>query len=156
MRAARRGVTLVELLLALAIIAGPALYVLDSIRTSTQSARLDAERVAALLLLSDLHEIVRSEGLASLKQLTGAGPEPLRALARQRVVLYAGPDAERTRRSALALCDTLTVKLDERAGAVDGLASVTLAVEPQRGGPVTLARWLRTHVSAKGTRPRSH
>lgn len=147
----RRGVSLVEILIALAIIAGPALYALDLIRESSRAARIDAERAAGVQLLGDVLEILHAEGPAVSRIMKG-GQEAVRDLARKRVAFY--PD-QAARTLALRLVDKLSVKIDDRSDGVTGLACITVSVDLERTGPVTLSRWLRTHVSAKGTRPRT-
>ena len=151
-RAANRyGVQLVEICVALAILAGPALYGLSLIQSSVRAARLDADRADATILLDDVLELIRSEPPAKFDTFCGdAGQPALRDLARRRLELIPG-DANAPRHQALvALAGRLHAALERDAAGLPGTVQLSIFTDLERGGTVRVSRTIRT-LAAAGT-----
>ena len=151
----RRGVTMLEVVFAIAIVAGPAIYALSLIQSNTRSARFDAERAAGLLLLNDVAEMLKSESPAGLQAIAGAGGSSrLQEYAKKRIAVYPGGPDEPIRKISLELVPTLSSTFQEHYAGVDGLACLTLAAMLERGGPVTVVRTLRMAGGTHTVKPR--
>jgi hypothetical protein len=151
MTRSRRGITLLEVCLAIAIVAIPAVYGLSLIQQNTRNARLDAERARAQALLSDVLELVASEGPQGASSYTGqAGEGKLRALAEKRVLFEPESPGDPGHRAELALARRMTGQV-ESAGDVPGYVRITLTLPLERG-QLQMSRGVRASDSTARVR----
>ena len=143
------GFQLIEVVMALGIVAGPAIYGISLIHSDVHAARQDAQRAAAHALLWDVLEMVRSGSPATAASYCGSeGTAKLRALARRRLE-YAGLVDGTRHRALLALADSLTATMDSGAGGVAGLTRLTVSAPVERGHTLRVSRYLRAFVTRK-------
>jgi hypothetical protein len=141
----RQGVALVEVLLALALIAGPLLLVVSLTHSSARGSRRTTEQAEARLLALDLAELALSQHVEELRawagetsrlRRTGADARSQDALAASgpngRLPLPAGPFAGRVR-----------VAIDEDAGGVPDFVRLTVTIPLASGDPVVVVRHFR-------------
>lgn len=153
----RRGFSVAEVLVALALAAGPLLVAINLIHSNVQSARFNKERATARMVLQDLVDLLMGEPVEGLRALAGAGAraELDRAFDERIAAL---PDearrqyGEQARKFHGQLQFTFEEALDPEA---PGLARMTLELRIDRGTIVRLVRLFRpaARVPAQGPRP---
>jgi hypothetical protein len=137
----RHGFQLVEVLVALALVAGPLLIAATAVRSNGNHLALLEERVTARLLLFDLMDLLAMRDVAGLREATKMEwvEEFVRARLKRLPASYsAGYD---TRVRELAKRCKLTVV--EGAPGLRELVRVTLCVVLSNGTAVTLHRLAR-------------
>lgn len=129
----RRGVSLLEVLLALAIASVPLVIALTLIHRNATQARLAGDRVVGRLVLMDLMEVLLAEEVDRLKEIA-ADPGKLEALIKARIAklppFAQAPYEDRV----LPLARQARLILEERpAGAAPGLVRLTLELRIEDG-----------------------
>lgn len=145
MKTCRRGIQLVEIVVALGLLAGPLLCTLHLVVTNIGRAQLTGERAIGQLLLLDAMELLRADTPAEMRRLAGPGIAGLRA--RLSLRLDELPAEQRSDAAARSrpLLARLTATLDETTG-VNGLARLVLRLTLLGGQEVKLMRLVRTRV----------
>jgi len=69
----RRGFQLMELVIALALAAGPVAMAIHMVHSNVKGARFNAERASARLALVDLMELLMGEPISKIKSLSESG-----------------------------------------------------------------------------------
>lgn len=142
--APRHGFQLLEILVALAVVAGPAIVAFQLVQANTRAARFDAERANAVLLMGDVLDLLASEDPAPLKALGGpAGAPALRALALQRITANPASPDDGMRVQSCELTRGLRAVVETDVGQNPGLTRVTVVVTLKRGDELQLRRYLR-------------
>lgn len=136
---------MVELLLAVALAAGPLLVAIHLIQSNVQAARFNKERATARLVLQDLVDLLMGEPLETLQGLSGAGKQADldRTLDERMAAL---PDEARKQygEQARTFRGKMVLTLEEDLGPdAPGLARLTLAAGLDRGTTVRLVRLFR-------------
>lgn len=147
--ASRRGLHILEIAIAIGLMAGPLVIGVHLIASNSRGARHDAERATAQFVLTDTLELLRYEPSSVLRRANGpGGAGELRDLVRR----CAGALSEETRKAELRhtgpLLDRMTFKLEEGVGGVAGLSRFTLQVKLENQQPVTLTALVR--LDARG------
>jgi hypothetical protein len=154
----KNGSALVEVLVALAIAAGPLLWILDLVNASTASARLDAERVAVRGVLLDVLEKLAGEGRQSLTRKLAPGADtPVDDLLRRRIDRLPDEVRHLYRQQIASMCESvhagdahvrLKARLDDDLDPGDAPALSRLTVTAQLPGrpPVAVSRILRSEA----------
>lgn len=141
----RRGFSLAEILVALALAAGPLLLALHLIQTNVAGARFNKERATARLLLQDLTDVLLGETVDALRALSGAGKSAeLDAALDDRIAAMPADARAQYAEQARGLRGKLTLALEEELdGGAPGLARMTLTAALDRGTTVRLVRLFR-------------
>lgn len=139
----RRGFSLAELMVALALAAGPLLVALHLIQSNVRAARFNKERATARLVLQDLTDLLLGETLQTLDSLAGDRAALEKALDER---IAAMPESARTpcAEQARGLRGKLALALEpDLGGDAPGLARLTLTAELERGQTLRLVRLFR-------------
>lgn len=141
----RRGVSLMELLVAVALAAGPLLVALHLIQTNVQAARFNQERATARLVLQDMVDLLMGEPMDTLRGLSGPGKQAeLDDTLDARVAVLPEEARKPYADQARAFRGRLMLALEEDLGAeAPGLARMTLTAGLDRGTTVRLVRLFR-------------
>jgi hypothetical protein len=141
----RRGSLLIEVLVALAIAAGPLLIAVNVIHSSMRGARFNTERTSARLALMDVVALLLGAPVESLRQLGRADSAPWLDTLLQERISHLPDDARQQYDQEVApflgrFTCTFEEKIDPRA---PGLARLTLSVKIGDQATVSIVRLFR-------------
>jgi type II secretory pathway component PulJ len=141
----RAGFSLVEVMVAALLVAGPMLVILTLGQSSRTAAAQAAEVTTARLVLLDLMELLMGEPLDELRRTRDAASasDDLETLLGRRLAELPPAVRESYRRQIMPLIGKVTLALDENVGGKAGLARITLSVPLGKRGPVKVSRLFR-------------
>lgn len=147
----RRGTSLVEVMVAGLLVAGPMLLVLSMGQSSRSAAAQAAETTTARLVLLDLMELLMGEPLDELRKTRAAASasDELEKLLARRLADLPPAVRESYRRQILPLIGKVSFALDEDVAGKVGLARITLAVPVGKRAPVKVSRLFRPAAPAQ-------
>jgi hypothetical protein len=148
-RVRRRAQTLVEVMIALAIAAGPMLLAVHLIHSNVKGAHFNQERATARMALVDLIEILLGETNARLREISrpGSGSGKLLAdLLVNRISKLPEKWGTQYRRQVSAFLGSLSCTLDEDVGGQVGLARFTLRARLTNGAVIEVRRLFRPNA----------
>lgn len=141
----RRGALLMEVLVALAIVAGPLLVAVNAIHASVVGARFNAERATARLALMDVLSLLMGAPVEALRQLGKSESAPwLDTLLQDRMSHLPDGAREQYEREVAPFRGRFGCTFEEGiAPRAPGLARLTVSVKVGDQGVVSLVRLFR-------------
>lgn len=143
-----RATSLVEIMIAVALAAGPMLVAIELVRSNSQAARFNHDRATARMLLLDLVTLLEGESLAGLKQyMTG---DRLSDLLSKRIVLMPESAREPYFEQAHNILGRIRGRLDEDVDPQrPGLARLSLTAGLSSGVTVQVISLFRPRASER-------
>lgn len=138
----RRGIQLVEVLLAVALAGGPLIAGLELVRSSTRRAAIAEETATVRLLLTDLSTVFSGESIESLRQIAATGPRLPEILGARLGRVPAASQAQ-YRQQVSGVVPRVACRIDEKVEGIDGLVRLTLSASASDGRRIEVFRLLR-------------
>ena len=145
----RRGFQLTEILMAIAMAAGPMLAAIVLINQNVTGARFNVDQATARQALVDLTELLLGETMDSLRDTAKPGKNPkLNDLLKNRIGRLPEAAQKQYNQQVAGLADKFECSLSEDVGGVKGLAKLTLSVVVGKS-TVKVSRYFRPEARLK-------
>ena len=128
MASTRRGFQIVELVIALVVVAGALLVIMTLADTNLRNARRMQDRAAARLMLLDLSDLLFGETAERLREMSGASSLLLKVL-EDRIGRLPDTVRQQYRTQIAPLMPGLSCELVENEGGAAGIARLTVSVD---------------------------
>jgi hypothetical protein len=140
----RGGFQLMEILVALAIAAGPLLFSAHLVQSSAATVHALKELTTAQFVLIDLLNVFAGDSIEDLRELASPGQaDRLSQLVENRIARMPEFLRNRYRDEIRTLAGTFDCRLEEEVGGQKGLVRLTVSLMRAEGVPVTVFRLLR-------------
>lgn len=147
--ATRRGFQLVEVMLAVALAAGPILLAVHLINQNVAGARFNVEQATARQALVDLTELLLGESMESLRETAAQGRQSkLNDVLKNRIGRLPKVAQEQYQAQVRDLLGKFQCTLEEDAGGVKGLTKLSLSVALGKT-TVKVSRYFRPEARLK-------
>jgi hypothetical protein len=141
----RRGFQLAEVLVAVALAAGPIATAVHLVHTGHREIRSDTDQAQARILLDDLIHVLEDAPLSDLRDLAKGPIERLQAIGASRLERLSPELVALYRPQLEPLLEKLAMELAEDAGGIRSLAVLRVSTRTPAGVPVRICRVLRVH-----------
>lgn len=132
-RLRRTGVSLLEIMLAVAIAAVPLMISLNLLYRNATQARLAGDRVVGRMVLMDLIEVLLGEDVDQLREIASDSSK-LEAILQERVSNLPEFAQRPYRERVLPICKQVKLELEEDLGpSLTGLVRMTVSLQIQGG-----------------------
>lgn len=139
----RRGFTMLEVIVALGILAIPVLMLVNLIQENVASAHYNQDRMVGQLILNDLCGFLSGQDLEKLKELSDGDVKGMDLLLEGRVAGLPDHLRDRFRTQMQHLFGQISFKLQPDFGGVKGMARLELTALLPTGSPLTTLWFLR-------------
>jgi type II secretory pathway component PulJ len=149
----RRGFQLAEIMVAVALAAGPVLLAVHLIHTNVSGARFNVDQATARQALVDLTELLLGETMESLRDVAQPGrADRLNDVLKARIGRL--PDAAKVQYEAQlkGILNKFKCELEEDVGGVKGLTRLTLSCQLSRS-VIKVARYFRPEARLRPATP---
>jgi hypothetical protein len=140
----RSGVTLAEVVLAVALVALPVAGMAGLLQSNAVSAKSAEDSITTQLILHDLLDVLETVDVAALRTLSHQGPGWLKTFLVWRAERLPLSERERYCHQLDALRANVYLTLEEKVDDLEDLVRITLTARRQLGAPIVLRRLVRT------------
>ena len=139
----RKGLSLIEIMVAVVILGGPMIYCVSGVINATRSTGRHLDRATAQLMLSDFAEWVMAKAFVRPKMLTMMGKDELMGRWMDAQYELDGPMKEQFGRNLSELMARTEIKMTKAPEGRRGLCLVTIAASLQDGTKLSVPVLLR-------------
>lgn len=140
----RKGLSLVEVMVALTLACGPVLVSLVLIHANVDGSRFANDRATARMVLVDLAELVRARPVAELAAV--ARTRSVESLLAERIAALPEPARAPYAQQLRSLEGRLSLEVEQDVDGLARLTRLTLAARLDRSGAITVTRLFRAVV----------
>jgi hypothetical protein len=139
----RSGITLTEVVLAVALAAFPLACITGLVQSNATGAKNTEDAISTQLVLHDLMDILVTSDVAALRTLSGRGTKWLSSFLIWRAERLPLSERERYCHQLDALKANIYLDVEEKVEDLDDLVRLTLTARRQHGAPIVLHRLVR-------------
>lgn len=139
----RRGISLIEVVVALAVLGLPFLVILTMIQSCMLGARHDQDRTTSRMVLADLTGLLNGESVEKLRELGAGDTTGLDLMLEGRIAGLPPGLRDRFRSQVKDLFGAMRLTVEEDFGGIHGMMRLTLTARLSRNATATLSWYLR-------------
>lgn len=139
----RRGFTMIEVVVALAVLAVPALVIMSYVQSNVAGAHFNQERLGANLILVDLAGLLTGERVEKLREVAAGDTQALDLMIEGRIAGLPEAHRDRYRAQVQPLFGKMRFVFEEDSGGIAGLSRLELKATLSHDAKVSLSWLLR-------------